>query len=64
MGLEEVGEVMKTVNKRVEGTPVPRAEKKKVTEVYDLVRHKPTKDYQEVYEKVKREYAELGLVFE
>ena len=64
MGLEEVGEVMKTVNKRVEGTPVPRTEKKKVTEVYDLVRHRPTKEYQEVYEKVKKEYTELGLVFE
>jgi len=37
--LEEVADVMKTVDKRVEGTSVPSARKKTIIEVYDLVRH-------------------------
>jgi len=64
MGLKDVAEVMKTVNKRVEGLPIPRVKKKTITEVYDLIKHRPSREYQEVYEKVKKEYADLGLEFQ
>ena len=64
MGLQDVEDVMKTLNKRYTGTPIPRIKKKTVTEVYDLVRHRPSDEYQRVYEEVKKEYMDLGLAFE
>jgi methylamine--corrinoid protein Co-methyltransferase len=35
---------------------------KTIVECYDLVKHQPTQEYRELYERVKRELAELGLV--
>jgi methylamine--corrinoid protein Co-methyltransferase len=64
MGLQDVEEVMKTLNKRYTGTPIPKVKKKVVTEVYDLVRHRPFDVYQKVYEEVKKEYMDLGLAFD
>jgi hypothetical protein len=39
-------------------TPEPG---KLITECYDLQRHRPSQEYQEVIAKVKKEFADLGL---
>lgn len=64
LGLQDVEDVMKALNKRYAGTPIPRVKKKTVTEVYDLVRHRPREEYQQVYDDIKQEYTDLGLAFE
>lgn len=64
LGLQGVEDAMRALNKRYVGTPIPRVTKKTVTEVYDLIRHQPRAEYQQVYEDVKQEYRDLGLAFD
>ncbi|MBL7118513.1 monomethylamine:corrinoid methyltransferase [Candidatus Bathyarchaeota archaeon] len=59
---ENAGDILKAITKKIEGKkPVPG---KTIQECYDLIKHKPSKEYQEIYEKVKKDLTDLGLKFE
>ncbi len=59
---KNAGDILETIAKKIHGKdPVPG---KTIQECYDLVKHKPSKEYQETYEKVKKELTDLGLKFE
>ncbi len=62
IGREEGERVMGRMVEKLSGKPVPKS--RSIRECYDLIRHKPSKDYEEVYRTVKREFGELGLKFE
>jgi len=56
------GDILGTLAKRLHGKkPAPG---KTIQECYDLVKHKPSKEYLEIYQNVKKELADLGLKFE
>lgn len=59
---KSAGDILKAISDKVHGKkPVPG---KTIQECYDLVQHKPSKEYQGIYEKVKKELTDLGLKFE
>lgn len=58
---EEAGEILRKMAEILKDrTP---AKGKTIQECYDLVKHKPSEEYQAIYRKVKQELAELGLEF-
>ncbi len=59
---EEAGKIIQKLAERLRDK-LP-AKGKTIIECYDLVRHRPSKDYQEIYKKVKRDLEDLGLKLE
>lgn len=59
---EEASQVIDKLLKKLVGKPIP--EGKSITQCYDLVRHKPTKEYEAIYRSVKEELRSMGLEFE
>jgi methylamine--corrinoid protein Co-methyltransferase len=56
------GELLKKITGRLEGRSSVQG--KTIQECYDLVKHRPSAEYGEIYGKVKKDLADLGLEFE
>lgn len=58
---EEAGRILQKLVEELRGKAPAKG--KTIQECYDLVRHKPSKEYEEIYHKVKRDLTDLGLEF-
>ena len=56
------GEIIRKIEEKFVGKPPE--EGKSIRECYNLEKHLPSKEYQNIYEKVKKQLADLGLKFE
>ncbi len=59
---DDGGELLKRITKDLEGREPSKG--KTIQECYDLVRRRPSKEYEALYSEVKGELADLGLEFE
>ncbi len=74
-GIEVSDATIKAEIKRADGAEIireieknfkekPPAEGRRIQECYDLTKHKPSKEYEEIYKRVKTYLTDLGLKFE
>ena len=59
---EEACEILETIAGRLEGKPPAKG--KTIQECYNLLEHKPSREYNGLYRKVKEDLKDLGLEFE
>jgi methylamine--corrinoid protein Co-methyltransferase len=59
---EEAGKILKQIADRLKDRSPEKG--KTIQECYDLVKHKPSNEYQEIYHKVKKDLVDLGLEFQ
>jgi len=59
---KEGSRIVKRMCERYVGKPIPTS--KSIRECYDLIRHRPSREYEETYERVKDDLVEMGLRFE
>jgi hypothetical protein len=60
---DEVYELFKPIIMKLTENPVPEPGKL-ITECYDLQHHKPSNEYRDLIEEVKKEFGDCGLTWE
>jgi methylamine--corrinoid protein Co-methyltransferase len=59
---KEAGQILKKMCWRYIGKPIPPS--RSIRECYDLIRHRPSGEYEEIYKLVKSDLAGMGLRFD
>jgi len=59
---QQAGEILKKIAAKIEGRKPETGYL--ITECYDLVHHRPSEEYQRIYERVKEDLIKLGLNFD
>jgi len=62
MKTDWAAEILQRISERLVGKPTLPG--KKIQECYDLVRHRPSPEYEQTYQKVKADLVDMGLEFE